>query len=295
MKWIKRCLDSLRQSTYAVSVVIVDNGSEDGTVEFVRGNYPEVHLMESGKNLGFGQGNNEGIRYAMRKGCDYVYLLNQDAYVFPDMFAELLRVAVKSENKGYGVLSPLHLNCGEVELDGHFRWYMRSIIDEYTEDLAVGRLKEIYEVYAVPAAGWLIPRNTLDTVGGFDPIFFHYGEDNHYAYRVAYHGLKFGIVPTAKMIHDRDDFGNTVMAKKDMFLRTLKTDLFLNISIPGNVVAKRFLRSFISFNYESVKSLFRGDMVQFGEYQKALYYNLIMLPRYIKNRKQNKESGAKWL
>lgn len=295
MKWIKQCLDALRQSTYPVSIVVVDNGSSDGTVDFIKDAYNEVHLIESSENLGFGQANNVGIRYALDNGCDYVYLLNQDAYVFTDMFMELINVAEKLEYKRYGVFSPLHLNRDISKLDSHFQWYMRDIIGRYAKDRTEGKLRELYDVYAVPAAGWLIARRTLETVGGFDPIFFHYGEDNHYAYRMAYHGLKFGIVPTAKMIHDRNDFGNIVMAKKDMLFRTLKTELFLNISITRKDASRRFLRSFVSFNYESLKALIRGNLFIFKEYQKAIYLNLINLPKYIRNRKQNKICGANWL
>src|SRR5690606_31512456 len=57
----------------------------------------------------------------------------------------------------------------------------------------------------VNAAGWLLSRNILENIGGFDPIFFHYGEDDNYCQRAQYHGFKIGIVPNAFLLHDRED------------------------------------------------------------------------------------------
>ena len=78
MKWLQNCLEAIKKSTYPVDTIVIDNGSTDSTVLFIKSNYPEVHLVESGKNLGFGQANNVGMRYALEQNADYVYLLNQD-------------------------------------------------------------------------------------------------------------------------------------------------------------------------------------------------------------------------
>jgi len=79
-QWIDRCLGSLRRSTSPISVIVVDNGSKDKTTQIIEKNYPEVHLIKTGANLGFGKANNIGIRYAMEQGADYFFLLNQDAW-----------------------------------------------------------------------------------------------------------------------------------------------------------------------------------------------------------------------
>ena len=78
-QWYERCFASLCNSEYPVQTIVIDNASNDGTVEYIRKYFPEIHLIESKENLGFGRANNIGMRYALDHGCDYVFLLNQDA------------------------------------------------------------------------------------------------------------------------------------------------------------------------------------------------------------------------
>ena len=84
MKWIDKCLSSIRQSCLPVTVFLVDNNSTDGTQSYISKNYSEVKLTLSNKNLGFGQANNIAIQQAFEDGFDYYFLLNQDAYIKPD-------------------------------------------------------------------------------------------------------------------------------------------------------------------------------------------------------------------
>ena len=106
-QWYDRCFSSLRESSLPIQVVVVDNASDDGSVEYIRLHYPEIHIIESKTNLGFGQANNKGIRYALDNGCDYVFLLNQDAWIEKDSIN--LLVKTHSLNESYGILSPMHL------------------------------------------------------------------------------------------------------------------------------------------------------------------------------------------
>ena len=96
-QWYDRCFVSLRESTLPVQTIVVDNASNDGTVEYIRAHFPEIHLIESKENLGFGRANNLGMRCALDQGCDYVFLLNQDAWVEPDTFEKM--VAIHQQHK----------------------------------------------------------------------------------------------------------------------------------------------------------------------------------------------------
>lgn len=108
MKWLDKCLSSVINSTIKADLFIVDNGSTDGSIEFMKQNYPDARLVISKENLGFGKANNLGLQYAVDNNYDYVYLLNQDAWVEPDTFEKL--VDIQKQNPTFGVLSPLQVN-----------------------------------------------------------------------------------------------------------------------------------------------------------------------------------------
>ena len=79
-QWYDKCFQSLRESTIPVQIVVVDNTPGDEDAKYIKTHFPEVHLIKMNENLGFGKANNLGMRYALDNGCDYVFLLNQDAW-----------------------------------------------------------------------------------------------------------------------------------------------------------------------------------------------------------------------
>lgn len=204
MAWLDRCLGSLIASSAPVHVIVVDNGSTDGTVDHIRRAFPEVELIPTAENLGFGRANNVGLRLALDRGAGHVFLLNQDAWVQPETIAELIRAA--REHPTFGVISPMHLNGTGTALDGNFSSYIiPARCPGLYSDLVLGHPHDApYPVQFVNAAAWLITRNCLETVGGFNPSFFHYGEDDNYLARMHFHGLKAGVMPSAWIHHDRE-------------------------------------------------------------------------------------------
>lgn len=205
MTWLKKCLDSCN----SYKVIVVDNASIDDTVSLIEYNYPNVTLIKQSKNLGFGQGNNIGIRYALEEGAKHVFLLNQDAYLVEDALDRL--VTYQKAHTEYGVLSPMHITGNQQQLDKNFSNYMlREETGQFYSDFVLGReLASVYNVPFINAAAWLVSKSCLETVGGFDPLFFHYGEDDNYCQRVLYHGHKIGVLPNTIIIHDRENRAQT--------------------------------------------------------------------------------------
>ena len=204
-QWYDQCFNSLRNSELPVQTVVIDNASSDGTVSYIRTNFTEVHILASDVNLGFGQANNKGMRYALDHGADYVFLLNQDAWIEPNTISGL--VGVHKKHFEYGILSPIHLSADKSSIEKGllgFLTYHKHINLELISDFYIGLKKDVYNVREVNAAAWLLPRQTIETVGGFDPIFYHYGEDDNYLSRVLYHGLKVGLVPSVTICHDTE-------------------------------------------------------------------------------------------
>jgi GT2 family glycosyltransferase len=203
-KWITDCLHSLEQCLHPVQVILVDNASTDDTLKRVA-DFHNVICLPQPENLGFGSANNVGIQKALQDDAEYVFLLNQDARVAPETIGKLVRCAQKKEQ--YGALSPLHLDDDGSELDYQFsRHIARATNTSFTRfltDLYFGRAADVYPVSFVNAAAWLLPRASLEKVGGFDPLFFMYGEDDDWCQRAVFHEYEIGVVPSAVIYHAR--------------------------------------------------------------------------------------------
>ncbi|ENA1805960.1 glycosyltransferase family 2 protein [Flavobacterium psychrophilum] len=192
-KWIEKCINSLLRSIYHINILVVDNCSTDDSVELLK-QFSEIHLIQSKENLGFGKANNIGIDYALNNKADYVFLLNQDTWVFDDTISNL--VVMAQNNPSFGIVSPMHFSGDEKTLDkGFVTYYNRNVEENAGKNIAI--------VPFVNAAAWLVSSACLQKVGGFESLFGHYGEDRNYCDRVLYHQFQIVIAKNAKICHDR--------------------------------------------------------------------------------------------
>ena len=221
-QWYDRCFDSLRQSSMPIQTIVVDNASNDGTVEYIKEHYPEIILIESKENLGFGKANNMAMRYALDHDCDYVFLLNQDTWIEPNAIEELVRV--HQNNPTFGILSPMHLRPDGKSLYIQIEDGSTDHGNKLLADCYFSQLEDVYPFSYVNAAAWLLPRKTLEVVGGFDPIFSHYGEDDDYLNRLRYHGLKLGLCPMVRIVHYHRDMPNPLSGGRMRYYHSLIAD-----------------------------------------------------------------------
>jgi GT2 family glycosyltransferase len=190
-KWIEKCISSVFNSSYSVEIIVVDNHSQDNSVQLLN-KFPQIHLILSQENLGFGKANNLGIECALSQNANYVFLLNQDTWVFEETIRNLVQVA--EENPHFGIVSPMHFSGDEITLDNSFKTYYNRKTEVYNDAVTVP---------FVNAAAWLLSRECIEKVRFFEPLYSHYGEDRNYCDRVLYHDFKIVIAENSKICHDR--------------------------------------------------------------------------------------------
>ena len=263
-KWIEQCLASLIASSIPVQILVVDNASTDGTAALVK-RFPDVIYLPLNQNIGFGQANNRGIATALDAGADYVFLLNQDAYVYPDTLKKLLDAAQRDAD--FGIISPLHLNGDASHIDPKFLEYIcGNPAKAFISDLCIrDQVDPIYPTTYVNAAAWLLPCPFLCEIGGFDPLFFLNAEDDDFTHRTLYHGFKIGLVPAARICHYRERStasGSVWRAKFRARVNWHYSILVFQLKSPDRSFAASWVRLIF---FVLIQSIFFASRREFGE------------------------------
>jgi GT2 family glycosyltransferase len=265
-RWIKQCLEHLLASSYPTDIIIIDNHSTDDTLLLLEPYSAKCTLIESKQNLGFGGGNNIGIKKALEMNAAFIFLLNQDAYVETDCIGSLVNKLKQSAP--FGILSPLQLNSDASRLDGAFEKYLSPHLQPaYLDDINSYRQqatnREPVSVRFVNAAAWMIRRQALLKVGFFHPVFIHYGEDNNYASRMQYHGYKIGVDLNAAVVHDRAEEKTNDEKTWMRKLRTIPLYTLLDIRKPmplayglGLLKLKRIKKKMNRLNFASFNEIY---------------------------------------
>ncbi|MGQ3050466.1 MAG: glycosyltransferase family 2 protein [Roseateles sp.] len=242
--WIARALQSLRDSNHACTAIVVDNASSDDTCAIVRRDFPDAVLIEAGANFGFGRGNNLGIAHALRAGADAVLLLNQDAYVTPEAVGQL--ATFLQAQPDFDVVSPLHCSPDLSRVDPNTQSaYLQRHAPSYLSDACLGRVQSYYPIRGINAAAWLLRADVFRRVGGFDPLFFMYGEDDDLIERFAHHGLRTALLPAARIVHLRAKPPRPQQTwRQQLHARSerLRSALLLELKRPGGSLSGQVLR-----------------------------------------------------
>jgi GT2 family glycosyltransferase len=199
------CLRSLQRLGYGnFRVVVVDNGSEDGSESALRELFPELDILQTGANLGFAGGNNEGLRWALEHGADYALVLNNDTEVEAGLLDALVDRAESDPDIGIVGASIAYADRSDVLWafgGGRF-------------DVATGRVRHVQRAvdettlasrghvhFYVTGCTMLLRRRLLDEVGMFDTSYFHFCEDVDLCLRAEAAGFAVAVAPKARLVH----------------------------------------------------------------------------------------------
>ncbi len=212
--FLENLLASLRRALAGIDseIIVVDNSSDDDTVECVRRDFPEVKLVENRTNVGFGKANNQGVKIS---SGEFLLLINPDAVVEENTIKEML--AFSNLHPEAGATS-----CKVLNADGTLQkpcrrgfptpWVAFTKISGlsavFPRTKLFGRYNltylnpdEVHEVDAIGGSFMFIPRRIFDEVGGFDEDYFMYGEDIDLCYKIKKAGYKVYFTPQTTAIH----------------------------------------------------------------------------------------------
>jgi GT2 family glycosyltransferase len=198
------CLASLQNVSYPnLKIVVVDNGSVDGSAQHFREKFPYITIIENKENLGFTGGNNVGIKFLLHTDVDYILLLNNDTVVAPDFISELVKYG--EMRKDVGMLCPKIYLYDKPDVI----WYAGGNISLWSGILKhIGYKKrddekynEPREVNFVTGCAFFIKREVIEKVGLLDEKLFIYSEDLDLSLRILKSGYKGFYVPSSKIWH----------------------------------------------------------------------------------------------
>jgi len=196
------CLASLEKLDYPFyEIIVVDNGSTDDSVAAIRHAYPHITLIETGKNLGFAGGNNVGIRYALKKGSAFIFLLNNDTVVDPQLLRALVKKAL--ENPSLGVIGPhLYLYTHKNQFD-HLGgvWNRRKAAFDFVALREIDTEQSFPPLDYVCGCAFFVRREVFEKIGLLEERFFLVWEEADFCFRAKKAGFHLGIASEGKVWH----------------------------------------------------------------------------------------------
>jgi len=263
------CLRSLEKVIYTnYKIILVDNGSVDGSVQQIQTEYPNLCILKNKDNLGFSGGNNVGIQYALDNKCDYIYLLNNDTEVEPSFLDEVVNVLDNDQSIGIAGSTVFYFEPSDIVwyAGGHANWISGDMLDPRVGKKIDLENCKIEDVDEVAGAGMLVRKEALKEVGLLNEDFFIYFEETDLCQRIKKNGQRVVWAPKSLVWHKvSSSFGEESPVM--IYLMTRNRWLFMRTHSPRfkTFILHYFLRTtrdFIRYIFQSKFKL--GLAIVFG-------------------------------
>jgi GT2 family glycosyltransferase len=194
---------SLDQSSHkAIEIIIVDNASADDSLTRLRAALPQAHIIANAFNAGFAGACNIGIRHAVQLGCEYVYLLNNDAVAESETIANLVQGSKSKDDSALLGSVLIYISSGTYQFFGSRTGNVVREPEFLTFERDAALLSEDFiETDFIVGAAFFIPVRMLDQNGPFDERFFLNYEETDFCYRARKLGIPSFIIPASVVHH----------------------------------------------------------------------------------------------
>jgi GT2 family glycosyltransferase len=285
-QYLADCLRSLQRQTLKPRIIVVDNGSVDGSVALVERGFPGVELILLPKNTGFTGGVNAGIRACLATDEPFVALLNNDAVAEPGWLAALVSELDANPKVGIATAKITNMHGTHLDSTGEFytTWGLSFARGRGETDLA--RYDGHREIFGASGGASIFRTSMLKQIGLFDDDFFAYYEDADLSFRAQLAGWQVRYVPEAVVRHR---IGAT--AKKVRGFTTFQTLKNLPLLCLKNVPARLLLlvlpRLFLAYTLFFWSAVARG---QGGIALKGWLMSVLLTPKKLIERRRIQRS-----
>lgn len=198
------CVESCQKLTYPnFRILIVDNGSTDGSEDELRERFPDIEILQTGENLGFAGGNNVGIKYALEHGADYIWLLNNDTTVDTEALTELVIQAIKQKSPAF-LGSKIYCYNQQNTIwfaGGGINWRNGGTFHVGHGQLDDGSYSEVREVNYVSGCSMFFGKELVEILGLMPEEYFLYFEETDWCTAGWRKGISSVVVPGSVVYH----------------------------------------------------------------------------------------------
>lgn len=261
------CLNSIKNINYSnYEIVIVDNGSTDGSPYILDTLYPKIKKIYNNKNYGFAEGNNIAIRYSMKNKPDYFLLLNNDTIVEKNFLTELVKVG--NIDMKAGILGPVikSMRTKKIQTTG-FKLNMLTGSCSMIKNMPY----IVTERDSLSGCALLIKSKVIEQIGLLDKLFFCYWEETDFCVRARKLGYKCVVVPKSEIFHKGGESSTYAQQvyylsrNKILFMRknvnNVNFSIFMIINLTYNLFYEVFVRiagARLSLVYPHIYGIYKG-------------------------------------
>jgi len=276
------CLDSLLSQTLKPYIIVVDNGSNDGSVELLEKNYPQVELIKHDDNQGYAGGVNPGFKRAIEMGAKYAAPFNNDAVADKQWLQKLAEYLDRNPGTGIATCKLLNKDGKRLDSTGDYYTVWGLPYPRGRGEYDINKYDDQTEIFGASGGATLYRVKMLEEIGLFDEDFFAYYEDVDLSFRAQLAGWKAAYVPSSVAYHEI-----SATSRKMKGFTTYQTMKNLQILMLKNVPRKYLWR--VGWRFTLAHTLFLLRALSRGQGWPALKGDLKGSYLLMKKRSERKK------